>query len=99
MPLRTAARKDANHSEIVSACRQIGAYVLDISQLPNCADLLVGYRGRWIVLEVKDGEKTKSQTKLTKGEQKFHDQAGYRAPVHIVYSADEAINILTGKKI
>lgn len=93
--IRTAAKKDANHAEIVRKLRQIGAYVLDISQLKNCCDVIVGYRGRWVALEIKDGAKPASATQLTPGEHKFLLEAGIKAPVRVVYSFQEALSFIT----
>jgi hypothetical protein len=52
--MRRAARVDANQAQIVSALRAAGAYVW-ILGLP--VDLLVGYKGWTILMEVKDGPK------------------------------------------
>lgn len=94
MTLRRAARKDNNHQEIVSALRQVGCYVLDISQLKNCCDLMVARGGKWIALEIKDGDKPKSARKLTPGEQTFFEQAGHRGPVKVVTNVTEAIQAI-----
>lgn len=58
--MRYAARVDANQDQIVSALRAAGAYVWIIG-LP--VDLLVGYKGKTILVEVKSGSK-KRLTKL-----------------------------------
>ncbi len=58
--MRYAARVDANQDQIVSALRSAGAYVWIIG-LP--VDLLVGYKGKTILVEVKSGSK-KRLTKL-----------------------------------
>jgi hypothetical protein len=50
--MRRAARVDANQDQVVSALRAAGAYVWIIG-LP--VDLLVGYKGYTILMEVKDG--------------------------------------------
>jgi len=52
--MRRAARVDANQAQIVSALRAAGAYVWIIG-LP--VDLLVGYKGRNILVECKSGPK------------------------------------------
>ena len=52
--MRRAARVDANQDEVVSALRAAGATVWIIG-LP--VDLLVGYKYRTILMEVKDGPK------------------------------------------
>ena len=49
-----AKRVDANQDQIVSALRAAGAYVWIIG-LP--VDLLVGYKNRTILVEVKNGPK------------------------------------------
>ncbi len=69
-----AARVDANQPEIVKAFRDLGWYVLIISQLKNCCDIIVSKGGRTIAVEIKDGEKPPSQQKLSSGEIKFRDE-------------------------
>jgi len=56
--MRYAARVDANQTEIVAALRKAGAYVWVIG-LP--VDLLVGYKDRTFLVEVK----TTSKKRLT----------------------------------
>ena len=88
--LRTAARVDANQPAIVSALRAIGATILHTHQLKNCFDLLVGYRGRTFLMEIKASEKEK----LTPGEAEF--QRTWRgSEYHVVYSVEQAIRIVT----
>lgn len=71
MSFRRAARVDDNQPEIVKAFRDLGWYVLIISQLKNCCDIVVSKNGRTIAVEIKDGKKTPSQQKLSSGEIKF----------------------------
>ena len=52
--MRRAARVDANQDQVIIALRAAGAYVLIIG-LP--VDLLVGYKGRTMLMEVKTGPK------------------------------------------
>jgi hypothetical protein len=94
MALRTASRVDGNQPEIVKALRAIGASVLHLHQLKNCFDLLVGYRGRTFVIEVKDPAQPPSARKLTPGEEEFR-RTWRGSPYHIVHSPDEAIRIIT----
>jgi hypothetical protein len=94
MALRTASRVDGNQPAIVSALRQVGASVLHTHQLKNCFDLLVGYRGRTFLMEVKDPAQPPSARKLTEGEAEF--RASWRGtPYHIVHTPAEAISIIT----
>ncbi|MGI4863712.1 MAG: hypothetical protein ACRYFZ_07280 [Janthinobacterium lividum] len=93
---RTAARVDANQPEIVKALRAIGATILHTHQLKNCFDLLVGYRGRTFLMEVKDPAQPPSKRHLTEGEAEF--KATWRgSPYHVVHTADEAIAIITAR--
>ena len=52
--MRHAARVDSNQAAIVDALRKAGAYVWIIG-LP--VDLLVGYRNRTILVEIKSSSK------------------------------------------
>ena len=54
MTPRTAAKVDANQADIVAALRRIGATVQCLHQVGHgCPDLLVGWHGENILLEVK----------------------------------------------
>ena len=66
--LRRAARTDANKAEIVAALREAGATVWDL-RLP--VDLLCGYGGKTLLMELKDGSKPPSAQKLTKLQSTF----------------------------
>jgi len=91
--MRHAARIDANQEQIVAALRAMGATVRIVTQGNGLPDLLVGFRGMTILMEVKDGQKVPSARKLTPAEQKFFDE--WRGGVvAIVNSVDEAIDLL-----
>lgn len=93
--MRRAARVDENQSDIVAALRAIGSTVRVISQGDGIPDLLVGFMGKTILLEVKDGKKPPSARKLTPAEQKFFDE--WRGgSLAIVNTVDEAIAAVTG---
>ena len=83
---------DANQKEIVQALEQIGC---DVLELGWPLDLLVGYRRRNWLLEIKDPDKVPSARVLT-GEQVqfFNTWRGQRAKVETV---DEAIVVVTGR--
>jgi Holliday junction resolvase len=91
--MRYANRIDANQNKIVDALRKAGAVVRIISQGDGIPDLLVGYKGYTILMEVKDGDKVPSARKLTEAEQKFFDdwRGGMLA---VVNSVEEALEIL-----
>lgn len=84
---------DANQAEIVKALRKLGAVVTPIHMVGNgVSDLLVSFRQRWLVLEVKDGAKPPSKRELTPDEERWIGEQ--RAPVFIVTSPLEAVNFL-----
>jgi hypothetical protein len=91
--MRRANRVDANQTQIVDALRAYGAYVRVITMGDGVPDLLVGYKGCTLLLEVKDGNKPPSARVLTPAETKFFKEwtGGMLA---IVNSAEEALDIL-----
>jgi Holliday junction resolvase len=91
--MRYANRIDANQNKIVDALRKAGAVVRIISQGDGIPDLLVGYNGFTILMEVKDGDKVPSARKLTEAEQKFFDEWDGGMLV-VVNSVEEALEIL-----
>jgi len=91
--MRYANRIDANQNDIVDALRKAGATVRIITMGDGVPDLLVGYMGYTLLLEVKDGKKVPSARKLTDAEQKFFNEwtGGLLA---IVNSVEEALAML-----
>ena len=98
--MRKRGRVDQNHSEIVAALRAIGAGVVSIAGLGDSVpDLLVGYRGVNHILEVKRPG-LKDHAPKDRGErERLERQAAWAeawpAPVHRVYSVDDAIAAVT----
>ena len=67
------AKVDANHQEIVETLRALGASVQSLATVGDgCPDLVVGWRGRNVLLEVKDGAKAPSRRRLTADERRWH---------------------------
>jgi len=61
-----AYRVDANHGEIVAAFRKAGCSVVSLAMVGSgCPDLLIGWRDRTILVEIKTetGELRESQKK------------------------------------
>lgn len=88
--MRRAAKVDANQPEITGALRRIGASVQPIHTVgKGCPDLLVGYLGLNIVLELKDSEKPKSKQNLTEDELEWHRE--WKGQVAIVNSPEVAV--------
>ena len=91
--MRRRARIDANQPLIVKALREAGASVLSLSPMGGgCPDLLVGYKGRNLLMEIKDPTKKPSQRKLTDDEYVFH--SGWAGNVFLVETAVEALKLL-----
>ena len=91
--MRRAARVDENQGLIVKALRACGATVRIITQGDGIPDLLVGYRGHTILMEVKDGNKPPSARQLTAAEQLFFNQ-WTGGKLFIVNSVEEALDVL-----
>lgn len=91
--MRRAAKVDGNQPEIVKALRAVGATVRDLSGVgQGCPDLLVGYRGRNVLIEVKDPSQPPNKRKLTPDQAEFH--ALWRGQVIVVESPEAAIAAL-----
>ncbi len=88
---------DGNQPEIVAALEAVDG--CEVTRLDKCGegvgDLLVGYRRRWFVLEVKNPateNPAKPEKALTKAQQKWHaKQRRHRAPLFIVFTPAEAL--------
>jgi hypothetical protein len=93
MTLRHKASLDANHVEIVQALRQCGATVVDLAKVgKGCPDLLVGFRGKTYLMEIKTA---KGYVRATQ-EQFFRSWAGGR--IAVIRSFDEALDVLTEER-
>lgn len=91
--MRTAARVDANHKRIVEALRGIGCSVQSLAAIgKGCPDLLVGFRGRNYVIEIKDGDKPPSKRRLTPDEEVWHET--WNGHVMIVESVTQAFDAI-----
>ena len=86
-------RIDSNHAEIAQALRAIGCSVMSLASLGNgCPDLLVGIFKRNLLLEVKDGDKSPSEQRLTVMEREWHET--WKGQVVVVHNVDEAIAVV-----
>ncbi len=85
MTPRWSAKADENQAEIVEALRRAGASVQTLHRLgQGVPDLLVGYQGRNLLMEIK-GEKGK----LTTEEERFFED--WSGQVAVVRSAEDAL--------
>lgn len=95
--MKLKPRKDTNHPNIVLALRQVGCSVADTAALGHgFPDLVVGFRGKNFLLEVKDGSLPPSRRKLTTDESAFHEN--WRGQIFVVTSVEEAIAVVVGER-
>ena len=91
--MRRAARVDDNQPAVVKKLREAGATVQPLHAVGDgCPDLLVGYRGENILLEVKDGSKPPSKRKLTDDQIEWH--GSWSGRVYVVNSPDDALECI-----
>lgn len=88
--MRRRPRVDRNQARVIAALRNAGCSVLPLSAVGcGCPDLLVGFRGQNLLMEVKDGELAPSRRVLTPDQREFH--GAWRGAIAVVKSVDEAI--------
>lgn len=93
-------RRDKNHAAIRDQLRKVpGVSVADTGDVGGgFPDLVVGYRNRNWLVEVKDGSKPPSQRKLTPDQFSFFEN--WQGQVAKVNSLDEALELIgLAKKI
>ena len=92
-------RTDANHRLVVENLRAVpGVTVLDLSAVGRgCPDILVGYAGRNILMEIKDGGKVPSAQKLTSPQVVFH--GSWTGQATVVRSTGEALALLNDPSV
>lgn len=93
--MKRRRRSDANQTEVVRALRAIGATVKIVSPFCDEFDLVVGFRGKNFLLELKDGSKPPSRQSLTDNEDEF--LKAWSGQIAIANSADAAINIVRSR--
>jgi hypothetical protein len=95
--MRRAAKIDSNQNEIVEALRKIPNLTVAITSAvgKGYPDLNIGYKGKNYLIEIKDGNKPKSQQKLTPDEEKWH--RNWNGQVATCSSIDEILELLTIK--
>jgi Holliday junction resolvase len=93
--MRRAAKLDDNQRSIVQRLESHGAFVQSLASIgKGCPDLLVGYRGAWNIIEIKDGAKPKSAQALSPDEIEWICKVRNRLPVHVVRNEQEALKAI-----
>ena len=87
---------DDNQRAVIAALRQMGCSVQPLSMVGDgCPDIMVGYKGRNLLFEIKDGDKPPSCTKKTQKQEYWHRVWG--GQVATVHSSDDAIMYVKAK--
>jgi hypothetical protein len=93
MSRRYAAKVDRNQSEIVGALRAVGASVQPLHSVGDgCPDLLVGWKGQNLLIEVKDHLASVSDQKLNPRQVRWHGD--WRGQCAKATTIDEALRLL-----
>lgn len=93
--MRQTAKIDQNQPDLVKQLRDMGAAVQHLHQLGGgVPDLLVGYRGRWLVVEVKNPALPPSKRQLTPDEIKWHEAFAQHGPIFIWETIEDAVRDL-----
>jgi len=83
-----AKKIDLNQPEIVEGLRAMGASVTSLAPIgAGCPDLLVGWKGRNLLMEVKQEQET-----FTAPQKLWHKH--WQGSAHVVRSIAEAIQVL-----
>ena len=91
--MRRAAKVDANQDELVSVIRAMGGTVQSLAAVgKGCPDLLVGWRNKNLLLEIKDGSRPPSERVLTPDQKRWHSD--WKGRVYIVNTLDDLLLIL-----
>jgi len=89
-----AAKIDANQMQVVIALRAAGATVQSLAGVgKGVPDLLVGYQGQTLLLEIKDGRKPLSARLLTEDQLRWHGSWKGGA-LAVVDSPDAALRMI-----
>lgn len=92
MARRTAARTDDNQTELVGILRSLGMCVeITSAAHGGMTDLVVGYGGITVLVEVKDGNKPPSDRKLTPAQTRFHER--FHGAITVIESVDQAFKL------
>jgi len=79
----------------VAELRSMGVFVQSLSMVgKGCPDLLCGFRGRWLLCELKNPRHSPSRQRLTEAESKWVDAAREHGPVLVATTTEEIFNVL-----
>ena len=83
-------RVDRNQKSIVESLRKVGATVWHTHEAGKGApDIVVGFRGKNYLFEIKDPEQPPNKRKLTGDEELFHSK--WEGQVDVIHTSGEAL--------
>ena len=86
-------KKDDNQPDIERGLRELGISFADTSALGRgFPDLVIGYRRRNFLIEIKDGAKVPSARRLTPAEEEFRD--GWGGQYSVCKNLKEVLDII-----
>jgi len=81
---------------VVAALRKVGCVVVVLDDADF--DLLVGFGGRWVCVEVKDGDLSPSRRELTTNERAFQELCRDRnLPWLLVEGVTDAVDLVNSR--
>ena len=93
--MRYARRADANQAEIVRLLNEIPGLRAVVIHEP--VDILVGYRARNFLFEIKDGNKKDYEHRYTDKQRDF--LKSWPGQVRVAKSLDEILQVVTGSYV
>jgi len=94
--MRARPRTDGNQSLVIDVLRAVGATVVSLAAVgAGLPDLLIGFRGKNFLVEVKDGERPPSERRLTRDQVIFFGT--WRGQRAVARNAREALCIVGAK--
>lgn len=90
---RRAAKVDANQGALVKVLRQLGATVeITSAAHDGFTDLVVGFQGVTVLVEVKDGAKVPSARKLTPAQVDVHGR--FTGAITVIETDEQAVMLV-----
>lgn len=87
---------DKNQPMIVRDLRKMGCSVQSLAEIgKGVPDLLVGWKGKNFLFEVKDGMLPPSRQRLTPDEKVWHALWQESGQVHVIKTTEDAIKIMS----
>ena len=92
MARRRAAKVDDNQNALVSIWRSMGISVaITSASHDGFPDVVLGYGGITVLVEIKDGNKPPSKRKLTPDQVKFHNE--FKGAITVVETQEQALEL------